>query len=194
MSKIRRLLFPFRQTFRRLELEKLWWHRLAVVLLFVALILTFLFSWVLGNDADAPVQTIAHEIQYWAILPPPPGSDIFDQVAGATTPPPDAHSFGKGMVAMPLASVPLSKDGSIHVADMLKTIELPDGKTATYPGTTSDEAIKIEWKHKLNMAEAQAALLGLGIAVLMTLICSYLLQASYRVLLYVIYGAKPAEP
>ncbi|MBN9615620.1 MAG: hypothetical protein J0G35_08615 [Acidobacteriales bacterium] len=63
----------------------------------------------------------------------------------------------------------------MRVADIRKTIELPNGENATYPGTTSDEAIKIEWKHKRNIAEAQAALLGLGIAVLMAVIFSYLL-------------------
>jgi hypothetical protein len=71
-----------------------------------------------------------------------------------------------------------------------KTIEMPGGKIATYPGTTSDEAIKAEWKHKFNAATTKAALLGLVIAVLVTMAFSYLLQASYRALLYVIYGAK----
>ncbi len=67
---------------------------------------------------------------------------------------------------------------------------MPDGKTASFPATTSDDAIKLEWKHKLKLAEVQAALLGLGIAILVTLAFSYLLQAGYRALLYVIYGAE----
>ena len=75
---------------------------------------------------------------------------------------------------------------------------MPDGKTATYPEATSDETIMAEWRHKLHMAEIRAAWLGFCIATLVTVLFSYLLQASYRALLYVIYGAKarvdPIDP
>ena len=130
------------------------------------LVSTFLFSWVIGNEASSPVHSFEQEVHHWV----GPNGMLFDldsfqpldSTAPPTPPPPTVQ----------------------------KTIEMPDGKTVAYPGTTSDEAIKAEWRHKLNIATAKAALSGFGIALLVTVIFSYLLQASYRELLYVIYGAK----
>lgn len=73
---------------------------------------------------------------------------------------------------------------------MQKTIEMPDGTTVKYPGTTPDETINAEWKHKRSIAEAKAMIFGFGWAVLATVLFSYSLQAAYRALVYVIYGAK----
>jgi hypothetical protein len=165
MRRIIGCLFPWRKTIRRLELENHWWHRLAVVLFFVTLIAMFLFSWVIGDDVDSPSNSYDSEIHDWGGT----GGTLFDL---STFQPLDNNSS-------PVAPPPIVQ----------KTIEMPDGKTVTYPGITSDETVKAEWKHRLNVATTKAALLGFAIAVLTTVIFSYLLQAGYRVVLYVIYGA-----
>lgn len=67
---------------------------------------------------------------------------------------------------------------------------MPNGETATYLGTTPDATIEGDWEHQRHLATLKAVLLGFGWAVLATLIFSYLLQAAYRALVYVIYGAK----
>jgi hypothetical protein len=64
--------FPFRPTFRRLELEKRWWHRLGVVSLFVVLFATGAFTAWVTRSAFAPQVVTMPEIQV---------SDIFDQAA-----------------------------------------------------------------------------------------------------------------
>ncbi|HTV09395.1 MAG TPA: hypothetical protein VMD97_10165 [Candidatus Aquilonibacter sp.] len=264
-----RFLFPWTTAYQRLELEKRWWHRLAVVLFFVVLIPPFVFSWVTGNEANAPTDTVEQAINYWAILPPPPnatargmmfdsapvtgdttvsgaddssggwepvptptpnpqstragdpipagatigapqganvqtlppgytvdetptsgGEEFFDEGAAELSAPPALSPSDRGKVVMLLASVPLVPGHQVRSQDQRKTIEMPNGKTATFSGNTSDEAIKAEWKHQLHLAFAKAALIGFGIAVLVTVALSYLLQAAYRVLLYVIYGTK----
>lgn len=184
MSKATGFLFPWRNTFRRLELERHWWHRLAVVLFFVALVPVLLCSWVIADEADSPVHSFGGDIQHWEVMSPPPDGYTIGPDVTPLTSPPDSNALGQGKIAIPLGDVNLPN------ADVRKTIEMPDGKTTTYLGTTSDETIKAEWRRKLNIATTKAALLGFGIAVLLTLIFSYLLQVGYRVVLYVIYGAK----
>jgi hypothetical protein len=65
MSKIVGVLFPWRKTFKRLELAKRWWHRLAIVLLSIALIIAFLFSWAIAEDAIAPTYSFDQDIHHW---------------------------------------------------------------------------------------------------------------------------------
>lgn len=208
MGKLIGFLFPWRNTFRRLELEKRWWHRLATVLFFVALTPTLLYSWVIVDDANSPLNSFEH-INYWETLPPHPATGTSTSEQMETTPPGNGGLRpGDTVDTTPYAPlnspdpnyIPPAPDGSQGVPnpnyvapdskDLRKTIEMPDGKTATYPGTTSDVAIEAEWKHKLSIATAKAALFGFGIAVLVTLLFGYLLQAAYRALVYVIYGAK----
>lgn len=69
-----------------------------------------------------------------------------------------------------------------------------NSKTATFPGVISDEAIEAEWQDKLRVAETQSIYYSLGVALLVTVVFSYLLQASYRAVLYVVYGAKAGQP
>lgn len=190
MKRVIGVLFPWRAMFRRLELEKRWWHRLAVVLLFIALVPVFLFSWVLGDDANGPVLSLEGEIQHWEILPAIPAGANWESIVDPVTRPPDANSIGKGKIAAPLKDTFAVVAARVKPSEMLKTIEMPDGTTVTYPGTTSDEIINGEWRKKHNIATTKAALLGFGIAVLVTLMLSYLLQSMYRAALYVIYGAK----
>lgn len=65
MRKVIGFLFPWRATFKRLELEKQWWHRLAVVVFFVALVPTLLYSWAIGDDAHTPVNSFESNIHHW---------------------------------------------------------------------------------------------------------------------------------
>lgn len=184
MSKIVGVLFPWRKTFKRLELEKRWWHRLAVVLFSVVLAVALLYSWVIADDAQTPVRPVLGDITSWS--PIPPGATIGpaeqnDQRTSSNSEQEDTFDQASATALKQLPDV--SKSDT-------KTIEMPDGKTATYPGTTSDDVIKADWQHRLDIATRKALILGFVIAVLVTLAFSYLLQASYRAFLYVIYGAK----
>jgi hypothetical protein len=214
MSKLIGFLFPWRSTFKRLELEKQWWHRLAVVVFFVALVPVLLYSWVLGDDLSSPATTFEPDISY--LTGPPPGGEYGTPIPqGAIVGPPAPSSNspsqekpqfdmskarpiqnGSGVTFGPAAKQDTPVDtpkGDIFdqvAPTMQKTIEMPDGKTVTYPGTTPDETIHAEWKHKHSLAEAKAITFGFGWAALATVLFSYLLQAAYRALVYVIYGAK----
>jgi hypothetical protein len=194
MSKIVGVLFPWRKTFKRLDLEKRWWQRLAVVLFSLALVIAFWFSLALGDDAYSPVHSFQQDINYWEILPPPPDGSVIDtsNQPTPTTDPPDASSFDRRKIAAPL-SAPLALGGQVSSQYLRKTIQMPNGTTATYPGTKPDEAIKADWQRQLKTATHKALILGFVVAVLVTLAFSYLLQASYRALLYVIYGAKAGD-
>jgi hypothetical protein len=200
MSKAIGLLFPWRGTYRRLEIERYWWHRLAVVVLFASLIPMFLYSWVIADDVNLPTHMWARDIQYWEILPVPPvGNTItptdpqLDENSFVpftpTASPPDEDLVGHGKIATPI----FGKVGN-HQSDgnVRKTVEMPNGTTATYSGIVPDETIKAEWQHKLKVAKAREILLGIGTAVMVTLIFSYLLQMAYRALVYVIFGT-PAK-
>jgi hypothetical protein len=168
MRKVIGFLFPWRATFKRLELEKQWWHRLAVVVFFVALLPTLLYSWVFADDACSPVKSYESEIHEWGGQNP--NGVLLDF---SSMQPLDSN-------APPVQLPPIVQ----------KTIEMPDGTTVKYPGTTPDETINAEWKHKRSIAEAKAMIFGFCWAVLATVLFSYLLQAAYRALVYVIYGAK----
>jgi hypothetical protein len=207
MRKVIGFLFPWRNTFRGLELEKRWWHRLAVVVFFVALVPALVFAWVIGDDAYTPVNRFDSNIHHWGqftndgILfdidsmqpldnnapavppPPPPGYSANDVVPTSNQPAPKGDIFDQ--VA---GKQPTSPPKSPPIAQ--KTIEMPNGKTVTYPGATPDETIQAEWNHRLTIANGKATVFGFGWAALATLIFSYLLQAAYRALVYVIYGAK----
>jgi hypothetical protein len=195
MSKVIGFLFPWRKTFKRLELEKRWWHRLAIVVFFVALLPTLLYSWILATNANGPVNSFEPDISYLA-GPPPSG----------TTPKPESSTVEHGpwedyqkpapppgyssSDVVTSQTDPYTASGGKAIPWVQKTIDMPDGKTVKYPGTTPDETIKAEWQHKRSIAEAKAMILGFGWAVLVTVLFSYLLQAAYRALVYVIYGAK----
>lgn len=170
MRNIIGCLFPWLKTFRRLQLEKRWWHRLAVVLFFVALTPAFVGSWVIGYSVSGPVYSFEQDIHHWG----GPNGMLFDL---DSIQPLDNNNNA------PLVS-PAPPPATVQ-----KTIEMPNGKTATFPGSVSDEDIKAEWHHKLSMSEIQAIFYGFGIALLVTVFSSYLLQASYRAVLYIIYGA-----
>lgn len=66
------IAFPIRQTFQRLELEKRWWHRLCVVVFFVVLLGTAVFTAWIAYSVFAPQV---------ATMPDVHVCDVFDQVA-----------------------------------------------------------------------------------------------------------------
>ncbi len=168
LGNAKSLLFPIRSTVRRLELEQRWWHRLAVVFFFVALVPILLSSSVLGYDMCEPEHDYIQEIHYWG--GGGPNGFLFD-----------LNSYQPLDNTAPAAPRPPT---------VQKTIEMPDGKTEWFPGSTSDDAINAEWNRRSNRANVKAFSLGFGIAVVLTLIFGYFLQGCYRLLLYVIYGAK----
>lgn len=63
-------VFPFRQTFRRLELERRWWHRLCIVVFFLLSVVTAVFAGWITYAAFAPrVQTMPEIATIVAGLP-----------------------------------------------------------------------------------------------------------------------------
>ncbi|MBW4039214.1 MAG: hypothetical protein HIU91_10130 [Acidobacteria bacterium] len=181
MSKIVGVLFPWRKTFKRLELEERWWHRLASVLFFVVLAVTLLYSWVIANDARTPVHPVFEGITNWAPIP-----------MGATVDPADVmqnHQRAVSNSEQEDTFDQVSPTALKQLPELTKDVQMPDGTTASYSGTTSDAVIKADWQHRLDIATRKALILGLVTAILVTVALSYMLQASYRALLYVIYGA-----
>lgn len=197
MSKIIGFLFPWRNTYRRLELHKRWWHRLATVLFFIALVPALLFTWVMADEANGPTNTSDSDISYWSstgsgqplLNTGSSSSDPFASIATptpvTTSPPVDLSSLG----AVP-QSPPPPPPGFKPLTLVQKTIRMPDGQTATYPGTTPDASIEGDWKHADNLAMVKGAILGFVWAAMLTVVFSYLLQSAYRAIVYVIYGAK----
>lgn len=223
------IAFPFAQTFRRLELENRWWHRLSVVLFFTALLSAGLVSaglcyltfapqvktpeiWLTvapstvqsaGNVKPGdPIPTDATIGQPASIPSPPDGSAIVDAQIGAASGkqysipiPPGATIDGQApakndpgdWIDVPPGFVLDNTPGS-------KTVQMPDGTTATFPGSMSDDAIKARWIHLKHRQLLSAIFFAGLIAMFSTLILSYALQAAYRVLLYVIFGRKLFTP
>ena len=59
--RVTSIVFPFRQTFRRLELEKRWWHRLCVVAFFAVLLCAAVFTaWVAYFSFSFSVATMPY--------------------------------------------------------------------------------------------------------------------------------------
>jgi hypothetical protein len=67
MSTIAGLLFPWRKTFKQLELRKLWWHRLALVLFCIALILLLAISTLYTFAANSPYPSSMPNIRFWTV-------------------------------------------------------------------------------------------------------------------------------
>ena len=188
--------FPFSSTFRRLELERRWWHRLCVVLFFVVLLVVAAFASVVSYGAFAP------QIQ---AMPDIHTCDIFDQVAAQQQhqSEPDGgcldEGLPKGAVITPITpsgSVsewdaqgnPIPQPPSGSVVALKKAVEMPDGSTSLFADDMSDDAVKALWNktkaHQTLKAIAWAALIAVGVL----LFFNYLLQIAYRALLYVIFG------
>jgi hypothetical protein len=67
MRAVLTILFPWQGTFKQLELRRRWWHRLAVVAFFIALVAVLVASWVLAFGSLRPDHSYMPDIQYWAM-------------------------------------------------------------------------------------------------------------------------------
>jgi hypothetical protein len=220
--------FPFRPTFRRLDLEKRWWHRLGVVIFFLVLLGTAFFTiWVvysvfapqittmpdvqvgdifdqvaaekqqnapntpsgtmMGWDAQGnPIDAQGNPIRQPQIIPPPPSGTIVKNDPYAP--------YGGHIVKQPATGAPIfdmSKAVPIESTykPLDKTIQMPDGSTSRFAGTVSDDSIKAQWRHSKTRQTLKAMTWAALITIVVALFISYLLQATYRALLYVIYGS-----
>lgn len=224
---------PFRCTFRRLNLEECWWHRLSVVLFCAALLSTVLISAGLSYLTLAPQVKTPPEILLAAnpsaesgaqssqtaaysndshgvdIPPPPDGSGIVDAPSDSTRAQPNTVPIPAGAQvdhsqnANPACITPppgfvLEDPQSCQQANVTpampasKTVEMPNGATVNFPASMSDDAVRAQWMRLKHRQSLSATLLAALIAIGSTLILSYLLQVSYRALLYVIFGGKPS--
>jgi hypothetical protein len=252
------IVFPFRPTFRRLKLEKRWWHRLSVVIFFVALLGVTAFTAVVSYSVFTPqIQT----------MPDIHVCDIFDQVTAEqqhqNVPNGGCLDISSGLVPKQQSTDPwavVAVDGKpvqpmidpqgtvqqvpinqVNAALMagskrvvaifapdgikrwipedevqiaiqhggkfadsvtldfskaqpsLKSIQMPDGSTSTFAGTVSDDSIKAQWSHAKTVQTWKAVGWTGLLTVAIALFVNYLLQGSYRALLYVIFG-RVAHP
>jgi hypothetical protein len=179
MKKALLLLLPFRRIFRRLELENCWWHRLSLVLFFAALLFAFLATAGLSYLTFAPQVSSMPDI--WQTVNP---GDVQSLKPGDPIPTNATIDESAASANLPPGFVLDDVSGS-------KTVQMPDGSTATFPGSMSDAAIKAHWTHAEHRQLLSALLFAGLIAIVSTLILSYALQVAYRALLYVIFGGKP---
>lgn len=204
MSMVSGFFFPWRNTFRRLELEQRWWHRLARVLFFAALIFLPFAAWFLTTNGTEPTNTVLQNTRYWYVDGTGNHIDLSEPPQGATAIAPEAqnasnstvtewdasgkpihpaaHPTGKETVKLDMA-----KASAIHAE-----VDMPSGEAREFVGKSPKE-IKAEWDKALRKARLNQILMSLGVAVVVALVFSYLLQSLYRALLYVIYGALKKE-
>jgi len=179
------ILNPWQGTFNRLGLERLWWHRLAVVAFFITLVLVLGASSVAFRPAHS-----TFNVEYWQdgvaldsepvttpLPPPPPGYSASDVVPSAALP--------DGVIANPDYR-PAGATGPPK-----QRVSMPDGNTVEFSGKAmkSEAEIRRIW----NIALLKAWLLSIAIAIGITLAVSYLFQSLYRALLYVVYGSAKNE-
>jgi hypothetical protein len=196
--------FPWRNTFRRLELEQRWWHRLARVLFFAALIFLPFAAWFLTTNGTEPTNTVLQNTRYWYVDGTGNHIDLSEPPQGATAIAPEAQNASNSTVTewdasgKPIhpAAYPTGKE-TVKL-DMTKAsaihaeVDMPSGEAREFVGKSPKE-IKAEWDKALRKARLNQILMSLGVAVVVALVFSYLLQALYRALLYVIYGALKKE-
>lgn len=189
MSNAIAFLFPWNKTFTRLDLQKRWWHRLAVVLFFLALISVLVVSGVCAFAAYEPYPSIVPDIHFWTTdsngnqneleTPPEDATQIAPEVTR-----PDANGFSIGSPSQHAPVLDMGKSIPIDAS-----VEMPNGHYKQFVGTSRRD-IEAEWNRALHKAIIKQWLFGICIPILFTLAFNYLLQSSYRALLYVIYGAR----
>jgi hypothetical protein len=196
MKAVLTILFPWQGTFKQLGLRNRWWHRLAVVAFFIALVPVLGTSCVLAFGSLQPVHSYMPDIQYWAMdrdgnseqvtLGPPVTQAQYDATVkqhkedakGYSTPLPVGTQ-----VLMSAPEVPID-----YSAPLKAKVDMPDGTTGEFVGKSEAEITAV-WNKALHKAVRNARLLSIGIVIAVTLAFSYLLQSLYRTLLYVVYGS-----
>jgi hypothetical protein len=71
---------------------------------------------------------------------------------------------------------------------VVKLVKMPDGSTSRFASTVSDDVIKKQWSHAKRIQTWKAIGWAGLFTVAIALFVNYLLQGSYRTLLYVIFG------
>jgi cytochrome bd-type quinol oxidase subunit 2 len=139
MMRVMNPLFPFRSKFRQLSLERLWWHRLLVVLFIVALVVMLGGTWLRMNHEEAEGRN-----SYLSQITETHITDIQNYVAKDATP------------------------------QEMKALD------DRYAEDIRNSVVIWPIHHWIN----------LGIAAVLTLLLSYLLQVIYRISLYIGYGRQ----
>jgi hypothetical protein len=209
MSMVSGFFFPWRNTFRRLELEQRWWHRLALVLFFAALIFLLFAAWFLTMNGTEPTNTVLQNTRYWYVDGTGNHVDLSEPPQGSTAIAPEAqdasnstvtewdasgkpihpasHPRPEAITGKETVKLDMSKASAIHAE-----VDMPSGEAREFVGKSPKE-IKAEWDKTLRKARLNQVLLSLGVAVVAALVFSYLLQSLYRALLYVSYGSLKKE-
>jgi hypothetical protein len=200
MRAVSSILFPWQDTFKKLELQKHWWHRLAVVAFFIVLVLMIGASLVLAFSSLQPYPSSMPDIQYWSIdtdgnpeqitLGPVTTQAQYDAAMKEHNAGNDQH-----FPPMPVGSQALIAPTGVSIdwsAPITAKVDMPDGTTGEFVHK-SDAEITVAWKKALNKALSKAWLLTIGIVTAVALAFSYLFQSLYRALLYVIYGSNNGQ-
>ena len=196
MRAVLTILFPWQGTFKQLGLRKRWWHRLAVVAFFIALLPMLGVSWVLAFASLQPVHSYMPDIQYWLIdtdgnpqqmtLGPSVTQAQYD--AAVKQHKEDMKEF---FTPIPVGAQAVIAPPGVSInpnAPLKAKVNMPDGTTGEFVGK-SDAEITVAWNKALHKAVRTQWLLSIGIVIALTLVFSYLLQSLYRALLYVVYGS-----
>ena len=183
------ILNPWQGTFNRLGLYRRWWHRLAVVTFFIALLLVLGASWGFAFSYFRPVQSLLN-IQYT------PHAETQAEYDAAVEKLKEKRQKGID-VSEYESPVPvgtyweLPKDYTPNPAGRgiiwdAAEVVMPDGTTADFE---SAKAAERTWNKALHAAKLKEWTLSTTVAIVLTLSFSYLLMSLYRTLLYVVYGS-----
>jgi hypothetical protein len=177
MGKISLMFFPWQRAFKKLELQRHWWHRLALVLFTIALILLFPLAWFFAFEAFEPPSEMTY-IRLWTV-------DKNGNIHDLTDPPASAGQSDVDQSRPPDASEFLP----VHAL-----VEMPNRESKEFVGKSRSD-ILIEWNRSMPNAVIGQWVSSIVCSLAAVLFTSYLLQALYRTLLFVIYGSaqKPSS-
>jgi hypothetical protein len=188
-----------------MALERRWWHRLAVVFFAVLLVTVLLYSFAIFSSFYSPPDwERSPMITHWdesghemlpdldmkksvpldgvSFTPISPNAQVVQQKLPDPAPAQGASSSDDWEPVPATPQTPVVKT---------KTVDMPDGTTSSFPGYVSDDAINAQWMRNLQRRKYYELSLATSLSILFTLISSYLLQAAYKTVLYVIFGTLP---
>jgi hypothetical protein len=201
MDKIGLIFFPWRRVFKRLQLQRRWWHRLAVVLFAIALILFLPLAWVYTFTAWEPYPSGIPEIDFWTadsdgnrnnlMSPPPSATQIVPETQQPSTdgsPLPLPPGFVPEQPPQQKPRFDFTKAVPIHAS-----VIMPNGTYSEFVGRSRND-ISAEWKKEMQQAVIKQWAFSIVLSLVALLVISYLLQTFYRALVFVIYGPVQNDP
>lgn len=188
MGTVTAIFFPWRMTFRRFDLQRHWWHRLAVVLFVIALVLFLPVAWVYTFAAMEPYPVVMPDIRFWTVDSNGSQNDLTNPPPAATQIVPESQQQDANVSASQQKPVlDFSKAIPIHAS-----VKMPNGEYMEFVGKSQNN-ISTEWDKAMHKAEVKQWVLSIVISLATLLFVSYLLQTLYRALIFVVCGPAQKE-